>query len=229
MTNYTLTIESGPLQGQQYPIDKDVCTVGRDAASDLSLNDNSVSRHHARIIRRGTEILLEDMGSLNGTSINETLINQPTLLVPGDRLRFGLHITMRFDRVAEAEALPAIAPAARKKSDTKRIHKAGPAPFSLLIRGGKQAGQVFPLVEGSHPVGRAPDNPVLLTNEDISSHHAVVHVREEGVWIEDLGSANGTYVNNGVISGPTQIRPGDALQLGTTVVLEVHSGVALRA
>lgn len=230
MSDYLFTIQAGPLQGQKYPITKDVCTVGRDAGSDLALNDSSVSRHHARIIRHGSEILLEDMGSRNGTAINDTVINEPTLLVPGDRVRFGLNIIMLFEHIPSvAPFLPAEPPAARKKSDTKRIHKAGPAPFSLLIRGGRQAGQVFPLVEGSHTVGRAPDNPVLLTNEDISNHHAVVHVRPEGVWIEDSGSANGTYVNNAEIDGSTQIKPGDVLQLGTSVVLEVHAGVALRA
>lgn len=227
MADYIFTIQNGPLKGQEYPVTKDILTIGRDAGSDLALNENSVSRHHARVICTGQEVLLEDMGSLNGTAINDNVIHEPTLLVPGDIVRFGLHLYMRFEVIEVAP--PAAPPAARSKSDTKRIHKAGPAPFSLLIRGGRQAGQVFPLVEGSHTVGRAADSAVMLNNEDISNQHALIHVKEEGVWIEDRDSANGTYVNNAEVSGPTQIKPGDVLQLGATVVLEVHAGVALRA
>ncbi|MBI3160480.1 MAG: FHA domain-containing protein [Chloroflexi bacterium] len=227
MSSYVFSVENGPLQGEKYALVKDVCTVGRDAGSDLAINDTTVSRHHARIVRQSGEIIVEDMGSLNGTMVNGNLITAPTLLTPGDVVRFGLHITLRFSLMNEASR-PA-PPAARKKSDTRRIHKAGPAPFSLVIRGGRQAGQVFPLIEGEHGIGRAGDNPILLTNDDVSSHHAVVRVEADGVSIMDLDSANGTYVNNTAVNGVARIKPGDMLQIGASVVVEVHAGVAVRA
>jgi pSer/pThr/pTyr-binding forkhead associated (FHA) protein len=227
MARYVFSVENGPLQGERYALIQDVCTVGRDAGSDLAINDTTVSRHHARIVRQGDEVIVEDMGSRNGTTVNGSRIEAPTLLVPGDMVRFGLHINLRFS-LEDDDSRPA-PPAARKKSDTRRIHKAGPAPFSLVIRGGRQVGQVFPLVKGEHALGRAADNAVLLTNDDVSSHHALIRVEDDGVSIVDLDSANGTYVNNMPISGSARIKPGDVLQIGATVVAEVHAGVAVRA
>ena len=66
-------------------------------------------------------------------------------------------------------------------------------------------------------VGRASDNTLALdVDEYASSHHARVESGRDGVWVHDLGSTNGTYVNGQRIDGRERLRPGDTLTIGET-------------
>jgi DNA-binding winged helix-turn-helix (wHTH) protein len=63
--------------------------VGRDPLSRVSFEDATVSRRHARIISRGSAAALEDLGSKNGTIVNEKALDATFVLRDGDRIRFG--------------------------------------------------------------------------------------------------------------------------------------------
>jgi hypothetical protein len=63
--------------------------IGRAAACDLMLRDQSVSRVHAELRRQGDEWLLVDLGSTNGTRLNGWRISGPVAVRPGDRVAFG--------------------------------------------------------------------------------------------------------------------------------------------
>ena len=63
-------------------------------------------------------------------------------------------------------------------------------------------------------IGRAVDNDVRLTSGLVSRHHCRIESGPDGVWVVDLGSANGTFVNGQRVSGPTVLSPGDAVQFG---------------
>lgn len=63
-------------------------------------------------------------------------------------------------------------------------------------------------------IGRAPINDLVLTDTKISSRHAVIWVDGNEFRIEDLGSRNGTFVNDARINGPTVLRAGDTVRLG---------------
>lgn len=67
----------------------DPLVIGRDAGSDVVLDFAMVSGRHARIYRNGDQTLIEDLHSLNGTSVNGTPISRPTVVRPGDVLGFG--------------------------------------------------------------------------------------------------------------------------------------------
>jgi hypothetical protein len=64
-------------------------TIGRDGACDLLIEDTSVSRWHARLVREGDRWLLSDTGSTNGTRVNGWRVRQPVLVQPGDYVSFG--------------------------------------------------------------------------------------------------------------------------------------------
>lgn len=71
----------------------------------------------------------------------------------------------------------------------------------------------------SSPVtlGRAPDNDLNLdADEFASSHHARIEPRRDGVWVEDLGSTNGTFVNGVKLTRPRKLTPGDIVRVGET-------------
>ncbi len=63
--------------------------VGRDVGCTLRLNDPSVSRRHLRVIRRASEVFVEDLGSSNGTLINGRALAAPIRVVEGDRIALG--------------------------------------------------------------------------------------------------------------------------------------------
>lgn len=82
-----LTAVNGPSSGTRYELIKSVTILGRSPECDVVLDAGAVSRQHARIVRRGDELLLEDLKSRNGSFLNGQLVSQPTGLADGDLLR----------------------------------------------------------------------------------------------------------------------------------------------
>lgn len=63
--------------------------VGRDQECEVVLNDTSVSRRHARLAVKGPSVIVEDLGSKNGTHVNGKRITKPTAIESGDEITFG--------------------------------------------------------------------------------------------------------------------------------------------
>lgn len=79
-----------PAEMMGAPMDVgDVVTVGRDPTSTVTVSDGYLSHHHARFYSSGGGVTVEDMGSTNGTFVNERRIAAPTALNAGDRVRCG--------------------------------------------------------------------------------------------------------------------------------------------
>src|SRR4051794_38018331 len=90
MTGERLRIVGGAMQGQEIPLDNDF-TVGRGEQGSGSLaGDTEISRQHARFRRLDSgQVMVEDLGSTNGTLVNGTRIGGPYVLSPGDRVTVG--------------------------------------------------------------------------------------------------------------------------------------------
>jgi hypothetical protein len=78
----------GGRAGESFPLDGDRLTVGRRPDSDIFLDDVTVSRDHAVLVRRGKDYFLDDLGSLNGTYVNRRRIESHRL-ADGDELQIG--------------------------------------------------------------------------------------------------------------------------------------------
>ncbi len=87
---YSLVVVSGSSPGTVLRLNPSVSpvTIGRQSARDLRLNDEAVSRLHARVVCRAHRWFVEDCGSLNGTFVNSQAVHQ-TMLEPGDLIRVG--------------------------------------------------------------------------------------------------------------------------------------------
>jgi hypothetical protein len=84
-----LVIRSGGGRaGESFALDGERMTIGRRPDSDIFLDDVTVSRDHAVLVRRGREYYLDDCGSLNGTYVNRRRI-ETHRLVDGDELQLG--------------------------------------------------------------------------------------------------------------------------------------------
>jgi len=85
---------------------------------------------------------------------------------------------------------------------------------TLAIRsGGGRAGEVFALDGERMTIGRSPDAEVFLDDVTVSRNHALVVRRRDGLYVDDLGSLNGTYVNRHRIESH-RLSDGDELQVG---------------
>jgi FHA domain/zinc-ribbon domain len=78
----------GGRAGESFPLQGDRMSVGRRPESDVFLDDVTVSRDHALIVRRGSDYYLDDSGSLNGTYVNRRRIDSHRL-ADGDELQIG--------------------------------------------------------------------------------------------------------------------------------------------
>ena len=87
---------------------------------------------------------------------------------------------------------------------------------------GPQAGLSAGLADGVVLIGRGSDCQLILDDDYVSTRHARVVAGDEGPYVEDLGSTNGTYVNGQRITAPTSVSLVDTIRIGKTVLkLEV--------
>jgi FHA domain/zinc-ribbon domain len=83
-----LVVKRGPNVGSRFSLEKDVVQAGRHPESDIFLDDVTVSRRHAEIVRNGNGYVVRDVGSLNGTYLNRERVEQAPLS-DGDELQIG--------------------------------------------------------------------------------------------------------------------------------------------
>ena len=96
--DYQLTMRSGPTPGETYPIEGEELLLGRDLANEIAISDPEVSRRHARFFMQNENILMEDLGSTNGTFLNGERISNPVQLRPGDVITLGESIVLVFEK-----------------------------------------------------------------------------------------------------------------------------------
>jgi hypothetical protein len=83
-----------------------------------------------------------------------------------------------------------------------------------------EKGDEFPLNSAPVTVGRGGQNDLVLSGDEFASaRHARIESRGDGVWVEDLDSTNGTYVNGSRVVGARRLGAGDVLRVGETDLL----------
>jgi hypothetical protein len=86
----------------------------------------------------------------------------------------------------------------------------------LIVRDGSLRGRRFEVESGEITVGREGTDVLVEDDGEVSRNHAVVRATDAGVEVEDLGSTNGTFVNERRISEPTTLSSGDIVRVGQT-------------
>ena len=89
----------------------------------------------------------------------------------------------------------------------------------LTVITGSAAGQIFKLSKGEAVIGRAPAAEIRVVDDGISRTHARIRHDSNGLFLDDLESRNGTFVNGHKIDKPVALTDGDKLQVGRTTVL----------
>ena len=83
-----LVVQRGPGAGSRYLLDQDLTRLGRHPEADILLDDVTVSRKHAEVVRSGDDYTVRDVGSLNGTYLNRNRVDEAPLR-HGDEIQIG--------------------------------------------------------------------------------------------------------------------------------------------
>jgi hypothetical protein len=101
----------------------------------------------------------------------------------------------------------------------ERHEKRAPRPGSLVVVSSPnlEEDERLELTHEPLTVGRGPLNDLQLLEDDFASgRHALFDPRRDGLWIEDLGSTNGTFVNGVRLTSSRRLAPGDIVRIGET-------------
>ncbi len=184
-----VVVELGGKEILRIPLKGPTMTIGRDPQCDLHLDNRALSRRHAQIEKRGAAIWVRDLESQNGTFVNGARIADPQALNGGDRIEVGRY-EVRIDGVEEA------------RQDTPVLTLTGP-----------EGRHRFAMVGDEIILGRAPSCDIAIGHKSISRRHMRIAVEADHFVAEDLGSQNGSRINNKRINGPTAFRIGDKIQM----------------
>lgn len=219
----SLTIIEGDSQGIHRKLKEDKLVIGRRGA-DLALEDKAVSRRHCRIEKRGEAWFVIDLDSKNGTLVNGKKVTE-SMLHHLDEIKVG-NARLLF---AESEAQDDRAPQelSQKSLDATRADDKAKEPELKLPKGrdffleymtGPKKGRSIKFAKGRVIIGRGAEADVDIDDKGVSRKHAMIELQSrEQIYISDLASQNGTWLN-GMRIRMTKLIHGDKLRFGNTVL-----------
>lgn len=223
-------------------LDRSSIMLGRDPSSDVPINADSavVSRRHAEIQRRSgqQQYTLADLGSFNGTLLNDLRIAQPEPLYDNDLIQLGMGGPV-FRLIDRAHPRPNIGKHELERTPSGALAEGINFQRTMVVRstrsnsGGPVSREVAATAAAAGnaqthllferlftdensvlAVGRGPDNDIRLDGLQISNHHARFHRTAAGVFVEDAGSTNGVYLNGVRLTARQQVSIDDVVQIG---------------
>ena len=114
-----LLIESGDSSNRAFTFEDDI-VIGRGSTPDFAILDPTISRRHASVERRGAIYFVSDLGSGNGTRVNDVRIEAPTPLSDGDRIQLG-DVQIRFKWPEAADAVEGTVVSFRAPGQTSEV------------------------------------------------------------------------------------------------------------
>jgi pSer/pThr/pTyr-binding forkhead associated (FHA) protein len=214
---------------REVPIRQSHVRIGRDPRGEVVLGDVGVSRAHARILCAETEIVLEDLGSTNGTLVNDRKIGakEKCPLRHGDIIRVGrsvIQLLMRISRRISGKLawgkVPRRAEGNEGSAASPRLFQLeGLEPLLLLV---PDRGVVarHPLSSDRVRIGRSPESDIAAGDPSLSEHHAEIVYNKQGFHLVDSGSGTGTYLD-GLPVRAAPLKSGSYLRFGKLKALFV--------
>jgi ABC transport system ATP-binding/permease protein len=228
---------------QRFRITKDVVCVGRDAGVEIQVDVDAsmVSRRHAEIRHQNDQFVLVDLKSFNGTLHNNRRITAPTLLNDGDQIQIGVGgpVCVFRDPAHPVSPSPQVQP--------PNVNAPGGPPTvlpTIVITPGSNSPRVqqptgsnaqLELIQHHSfdlkavlSVGREPSNDIPLDGLQISNYHARISREGTKVYVEDVRSTNGVYVDGARITGKTLVTKQKVVLIGPfQLEIDGPSGVSV--
>lgn len=220
-----MTIKLTFPNGEHEPVmlGEGVTAIGTDSSCQVVLAAPGIALRHCEIIVRSTGATLRVPDPRNVVVLNGRQISQEMPVKIGDLLLFakiGCQVTALAP--ATKPPIPRPAPVAAGDYDGRtRVRQALPR---YILRGvsGSTFGKVY-AVAGTMVIGRQADCDIAIPAEEISRQHARLQASADGVIVEDLGSANGTFINDKRVQTGV-LKPGEELRLDTVRFLLIMPG-----
>ena len=209
--------------------------VGSDPSGAVVLALEGMAPRHVEIHVTATGANVQLPGGAGAVTVNGRRVTGLLALRPGDELSFAgvvakVTATEVGKTVVGSSSLPASVVAAAQAMGegdrgATRVRVAAP---KFVLRGvsGAIFGKVYP-VSGPTSIGRSVECDIAIAVEEISRRHASVKPTPEGLAVEDLGSSNGTYINNKRVQAG-QLLPGDELRLDQVRFMLVAPGMEMQ-
>lgn len=206
----TLVIQ-GPTGSTTQPLAAGVSVIGRTPDNTVPLPHHEVSRHHAQIIVDLLGSTISDLGSTNGTFLNQIRLAQqsPEKLNDGDILQIGpfaLCVALSLGHPGAPSPQPGAVPSPISSPAARPLPVSAVAPPTTSMDMREKT---------TIRLGRAPDNDLVIQHPQASRYHAVLERTGASYRLTDLGSTNGSIVNGKRITAPCLIRDGDSVQIAT--------------
>lgn len=211
---FTITIED--QNGQVAPpfsFDHGEYVIGRTDDCDVVLPSSSVSRRHAKILIDDGRCYIEDLGSANGVIVDGQRVLRRRDLGTASQIRIGdYYLYLEFKH---QKRLPNQDVRSTLFIDTGNEH------YKLVRINDDFAGEEFSLSEQDNTIGRTDENFILLSDSSISRKHAVIHRHGDFYSLSDLGSSNGTELNDKAFQKGErrELSSGDILRFGSVEFL----------
>ncbi|ARN73125.1 FHA domain-containing protein [Oceanicoccus sagamiensis] len=186
-------------------------TVGRDPDCDIVLNSDCISRKHAtlELITGGVHVI--DLGSSNGSFVNDIPVGSGSLAKADDDIGFD---TLRYQLKAPTPSVAATRVTPIQQGETTVLATA--AAF-LEGRSHAIANEIFPLAGQSFSIGRDENCDLPVQHSSVSFQHALLSCHN-GLWtISDQQSSNGTLVN-GKPAMDTPLKHGNKISCGNVIL-----------
>ena len=194
-------------------LDEGTLLVGTAADCAIRLAGPGIAAHHCELITENGQTRARPLSTAVATVLNGKQIVGEAGIKAGDLLLFG-KIGCRVVAAARAQPVPQRQPEAQEDDmGHTRVRMAMP---KYLLRGvsGPTFGKVYAMV-GTIAVGRSSESDICIPIDEISRQHAKLQAAAAGVVVEDLGSANGTFVNGDRVHTGTLLKPGDEVRFDT--------------
>ena len=197
--------------GREHPIRPGTSSIGRDG--DIQIVESKVSRKHAQVISANDQIVVEDLGSTNGTKVNAQPVGpgEKRVLAGGDTISLGgVELKLSMPGGASGNTTQVFS---SNKTAAMGTAPAIEVPPAVLVGEGKE----LPLRAGVNSFGRKAENDVCIPDPYISGRHGQIEVSDQGIFFTDLGSTNGTMLNDAKLAPNmrTLVTPEDVIRLGS--------------
>lgn len=224
---WSLTGKSTEVSGKVFPITGSM-VIGRSPECKIVLLSQQVSSRHAELCFVGKQLLVKDLGSLNGTYVNGRKVSEMSLAT-GDEVRFDevvFKVAGPKPDIAKTVLRPVVDPSKTQVNPAVDNNKTqvnpaingaatmvNPVLVPQLVGSGRLAGQSFSLQGEKRSVGRTVDNDIAVDETTVSARHGQLLLIDGSWWVEDLGSRNGTFVGGRKIE-KEKLKDGDTVSFG---------------
>jgi type III secretion system YscD/HrpQ family protein len=213
--------------------------IGRDPDQcNFVLEDASVSRKHVRIYKTAEGYVIKNLSTTNPAEVNEERIDE-YILEEKDKIKIGNNYFL-YTGVAKEDIIEPFEEEEIKEEEPteETIFEENleeipsslitEAAFILKVVSGPNAGSEFGMEKSkSYVIGKDTSADIIFTDLSVSKRNTKITIdNNKNVFVEDLGSKNGTYVNNNKIEEKTQITSSDLITVGTTTFLIVEKEAA---